>query len=463
MLDSIVIGAGLSGLSAARHLCAAGLRVTVLEARSRIGGRVHTHETGVDLGAAWVSGSNSSVFTECQRQKLTLTSSDTGCTKLFDSRGRLSAAASKHTEELWDAAHNALTARSAALRAAGDTTTSVAEILEEYVKASHLGDAPARAAIMGKAQSCCGSEYATELEALSGAYFHEPPAEGDEYRPAAGFSALAAAIAEGVTCDIRLDTPIASIRACADEGGGVCVETHSGERIEARTAIVTLPLGVLKRGGVSFLPPLPPSHLAAVDRIGWGVMDKASIVFASNPFPTLRDDEVGDATAVAAAESGCVEYLHMDATGGGRAHPFSFFLHQPVHPPHPIHARAHAVTGLTVGASATSLAEKSDDEVRDLLLAQLKVMLGSHTMPLPPIISSTRTCWAKDTWSGGGSYSYMTCGGKPSDRVTLQEAVCGGCCFLAGEHTAVSGAGYTHGAIDTGVRAAGDVLKWLGR
>ncbi|MFM8424958.1 MAG: FAD-dependent oxidoreductase, partial [Chloroflexota bacterium] len=38
----IVIGAGMAGLSAAHELTKAGWNVTVLEARSRVGGRVHT-------------------------------------------------------------------------------------------------------------------------------------------------------------------------------------------------------------------------------------------------------------------------------------------------------------------------------------------------------------------------------------------------------------------------------------
>lgn len=57
-VDVIVVGAGVSGLSAARSLASAGFSVTVIEARARIGGRVWTDTvslgTPIDLGAEWI-------------------------------------------------------------------------------------------------------------------------------------------------------------------------------------------------------------------------------------------------------------------------------------------------------------------------------------------------------------------------------------------------------------------------
>ncbi|MFD4366827.1 flavin monoamine oxidase family protein [Rhodococcus sp. NPDC058521] len=57
-VDVVVVGAGLSGLVAARELTRGGLDVRVLEARDRIGGRIHTvtdsHGAPVELGAAFV-------------------------------------------------------------------------------------------------------------------------------------------------------------------------------------------------------------------------------------------------------------------------------------------------------------------------------------------------------------------------------------------------------------------------
>lgn len=53
-LRVLVVGAGLSGLVAARALAAHGARVSVAEARARVGGRIRTTDVGIDLGPAWL-------------------------------------------------------------------------------------------------------------------------------------------------------------------------------------------------------------------------------------------------------------------------------------------------------------------------------------------------------------------------------------------------------------------------
>ena len=57
--DVVVIGAGMAGLTAARALAEAGLKVLVVEAQDRIGGRIltrHIGEEAIELGAEFIHG-----------------------------------------------------------------------------------------------------------------------------------------------------------------------------------------------------------------------------------------------------------------------------------------------------------------------------------------------------------------------------------------------------------------------
>ena len=57
-MDTIVVGAGIAGLTCAHALAQAGKEVLVLEARSRVGGRIYSHTLApgvvIDLGAQWL-------------------------------------------------------------------------------------------------------------------------------------------------------------------------------------------------------------------------------------------------------------------------------------------------------------------------------------------------------------------------------------------------------------------------
>jgi monoamine oxidase len=72
--DVLIIGAGAAGLAAARELSVSGLKVIVLEARSRIGGRIDTHfdQFPIELGAEFVHGKPPETLQIVERGKLTL-------------------------------------------------------------------------------------------------------------------------------------------------------------------------------------------------------------------------------------------------------------------------------------------------------------------------------------------------------------------------------------------------------
>ena len=93
----VVIGAGMAGLAAARQLADAGVDVTVLEARERIGGRMWTDTSlgmPIDLGAAWIHGTKGNPLVALANQAGAATvETDWDDIVVFDARGEVGAAA----------------------------------------------------------------------------------------------------------------------------------------------------------------------------------------------------------------------------------------------------------------------------------------------------------------------------------------------------------------------------------
>lgn len=85
-----VVGAGISGLRAAGLLASEGFEVTILEARSRIGGRVHQSTRlgcSVDVGASWIHGTERNPFVELAKKSMTETVACGAVSSMFDSEG----------------------------------------------------------------------------------------------------------------------------------------------------------------------------------------------------------------------------------------------------------------------------------------------------------------------------------------------------------------------------------------
>ena len=102
-----VIGAGVSGLRAAGLLAAAGLEVTILEARDRIGGRVQqTSELGlpVDVGASWIHGTLGNPFVALAQNVGAVTLGCSALSSICDSNGNWlgRGLARRYYEEVWE-------------------------------------------------------------------------------------------------------------------------------------------------------------------------------------------------------------------------------------------------------------------------------------------------------------------------------------------------------------------------
>ncbi len=227
-----VIGAGMAGLTAASTLSDAGLAVTVWEARDRVGGRLHTDASlgmPLDLGASWIHGP--------QGNPLTAMADELGLERV-------------ETYETF------------AIRGAGGREVGM------FGAPAWLEDAMAMITS------------GVELDELNPQYFAEVfPDRGIGYEGTDvifpnGYAEILDALPGGY--ELALSRP--AVRVSVAESG-VELESTDGTVQTFDAVIVTVPLGVLKAGTITFEPELSTEKLTAIQRMGMGVLDKVYLLF----------------------------------------------------------------------------------------------------------------------------------------------------------------------------------------
>lgn len=254
----IVVGAGFAGLAAARRLKEAGIACVVLEARERVGGRVHSVTLGsvyVDEGAAWLQQfDDNALAVQAQALNLPLRETDFSQPLAATSDGPL-----PDIEAAWEA-----------LRRNIDRSLPLAEGVARYLQTL---SAEERRATRFALDANLILEACLPLESLSvDALDEEGVGNGDRYLPQ-GYSQLAESLAQGL--DIRLNQPVQHI----DWSGEVLqVGAEQGD-----FCICTVPLGVLPT--LRFNPPLPEAQQQALGYLGMGRLEKVVLQFDERWWP----------------------------------------------------------------------------------------------------------------------------------------------------------------------------------
>ncbi|WP_333894394.1 flavin monoamine oxidase family protein [Mycolicibacterium gadium] len=267
----VVIGAGMAGLAAARRLTDAGMDVTVVEARDRLGGRTWTDTTlgvPIDLGAAWIHGPEGNPITELADQvNARRVETDFDEPVMFQDGRELAAEVVEATLQRWQEITKELGVLSEAAGEDESVATGLAEVADIR---DPLVQWSVASEIVG--------EYAADPEELSLKWLgNEGEFGGPDLILPGGYTQLVQHLARGLT--IRLS---AEVKRVSYGGSGVRIETSQGV-VEADRAIVTIPLGVLKAGTIAFDPPLPEAKRAAIERLGFGLLDKVVLKF-DEPF-----------------------------------------------------------------------------------------------------------------------------------------------------------------------------------
>lgn len=424
--NGLVIGAGVAGLAAARALRSASFKVTVLEARDRIGGRVWTNhawqDAPLDMGASWIQGVNGNSITKLAAQFDVKTyETDSDSVVIYDWEGE---ELSEDEAEEIDAAMEALMEQAEKARDEMDEDEddiALGDALGELVGEMELSN-DEEAAINFAINTVIEHEYAADVSELSLESWDadEEFGGGDVLFPS-GYDQIVKGIAEGL--DIKTDHIVEKIEYGEP---GVRVATNRGI-FEADWAIVTLPLGVLKSSRVQFNPALPKKKLKAVKALGMGVLNKLYL-----RFPRVFWDKEPDWIAHISEEKGrWTEWVNIyKATG------------KPI------------LLGFNAAKFGREIEKWTDAEIVESAMEVLRTIYGEDA-PDPDAFLITR--WGCDPFAGG-SYSFRATGLEAEDYEALVEPVANRL-FFAGEATSAEYAATVHGAYLSGMREAERIIK----
>ncbi len=406
-VDAVVVGAGAAGIEAARTLIDEGLSVRVIEARARIGGRAYTDASlghPFDAGAEIIHFADRNPWVPIARdlgREIETGGWRSGGWQVHAQGRPLSAA---QRARRWQAFRAMEAAQQRVLDSGRDLSLAeaVADLdpdLRETARSGLLlvlGEDGERISVLDNMSLWSGPDFTTRD----------------------GYGALVRAHGERVFAGlpVQLSTPATAI----DWGGGsVRIATPAGT-IRARAAIVTVPVGVLKREAIRFSPRLPDPTLAALDGIGMGALTKIAL--------RLDGERFGLSESTTLMEAGLASRMTMiEMFPGGK--PLAIAI-----------TGGDFARGLTEAGEAAAIAA-----VTDMLAAILGERVRAH------VAAGRLAGWWTDAHSFG---AYSVCRpGAASARTALAAPIAERLWF-AGEATAGGGAMTVGGATIAGREAA---------
>jgi monoamine oxidase len=422
MKDVIVIGAGIAGLAAARTVAEAGLRVLLIEARDRVGGRIHTvpadaGELPIELGAEFIHGLPPELIRLADEAGLTRfeLQGDPRCFQPEHGADRLGPCGNqREVDQLFDdLAHlppPQVDLSFGEFLAQRQLTPQAAARATNYVEGFNAADADR-----------------ISIRALEKQQAAEDAISGDRvFRVVEGYARIPEFLLRRFLDAGGEWIPSTPVRTITWKPGRV--EVAATDRVfQAAAAIITVPLGVLQARSVAFAPQ-PVQILAAADRLAMGTA--ARVVYEFDPGFWSRFTSLQGVRFIFAPD----------------AVPPTWWTTHP--------RKDSMLTGWIGGRKAINLNMTNLPETG---LATLARILGSDA----PGVRKHLVRWHQHDWQTDpnslGAYTYVPRGAiQASDELSVPvEATL----FFAGEHSDTSGHwGTVHGALRSGYRAAEQLL-----
>jgi monoamine oxidase len=431
--EVVVLGAGAAGLAAARALAEAGMRVALLEARNRIGGRIFTdHATlgnsaeavSMELGAEFVHGLPQ-VTCDLVKEAHFSTSELDGERRLF-ARGRFDSGEENQgdaegvIEEMmgWLAKQPAGTdATFAQYLARAGIDASRRKRAESYVESFNAADSN----IIG-------------IAALAKQQLAENTIQADRlFHVGGGYDALARFLSEKFLAaggTLLLEHPVRHVRWSR---GAVSVSgVNAGARhfqLHAKRALVTLPLGVVNAGAVGF-DPVPEETFTHAAQMAMGAVVRISLLFDAKFWHKNLSFLFAPDEALTAWWS-------------------------------PMPNSAPLITGWAGGPKAAALRQRIGPDPTALLEHSLGALSGLYGVAAPDL-RQRLVRWRTHDWQADpyacGAYSYAPAGALNASEKMACPVL--DTLYFAGEHTDTTGHwGTVHGALGSGLRAAAQILQ----
>lgn len=412
-MSVVIVGGGIAGLSAANELLQNGCTVTVLEAKDRFGGRIHTIRQGalpVELGAEFIHGKSKPLLNAIRAAGLSIDSVP-GRQQLFENN-------QLQPVSIWD--------RVSEMMKRIDPKApdcSFREFLDQQQP-----DARLRGLLTGFVEGFDAAHTdRISAHALLEAEHSADEMEGDtQARVKEGYSALVEFFENTIRSRGGTLVKGALVRRIRWKNRAVETIVHrdgSDEMFPSEAAVVTLPIGIWQTRQVIFEPPLAEKQSAA-EELQFGNVTRITLVFREQWWP---GNNFG-------------------------------FIHAPdeLLPTWWSDSRGPVLTGWAGGPKAETLATRSPAQLEALALKILEKILGAGSLR-KQLVAAHSYDWASDPQIRG-AYSYIPVNGLDLPKVL--GASVEGTLFFAGEATVTDAqTGTVFGALETGLRAAQEILS----